>query len=79
METDSSWWQSVAIRVRAAIARSGMTEEQVGKDAGIANATLSRSLNGHRAFTTLELQRIAEAIGTTPDSFAVPCEEPVAS
>lgn len=69
METRQTWSQQITERVRLAIKDSGMTEEYVGQQAGIPNATLSRRLNGHYPLTIADLENIAAVIGIDPNGF----------
>lgn len=69
MKTTQPWVDQVTAGVRRAIKESGLTEEHVGREAGIPNATLSRCLNGHYPLNLLQLERMAAVIGCTPLRF----------
>ncbi|MFI1914731.1 hypothetical protein [Nocardia sp. NPDC020380] len=74
MEILRSWPHQVATRVRSLIAASGHTEERVGSDAGITDATMSGRLDGHTPFTLGELERIAATLEISPARFFEPKE-----
>lgn len=58
---------TVEDRVRALIEQSGLTQEAFGASVGMDSTKLSKSLNGKRRFSSLELARIAEAAHRTVD------------
>jgi len=56
-----------ASRVRQLIVESGSTQSQFAEQLGMDTTKLSKSLNGQRRFTSLELALIAQAAGVTVD------------
>lgn len=54
-------------RVRELVERSGGSQREFAERVGLDNAKMSKSLNGVRRFTSLDLARIAEAGGVTVD------------
>jgi transcriptional regulator with XRE-family HTH domain len=72
MKTRTTWTRQVTARVRAAIKASGYTEEAVGDEIGVSNATFSRSLNCHRSLSLADLENIAVLLGKDPEDFLPP-------
>lgn len=72
METPKTWSREVTERVRSAIKAAGMTEEFVGDEIGIPNATFSRRLNCHYPLTITDLENIADVIDVEPHDFLPP-------
>ncbi|MDR7381915.1 helix-turn-helix domain-containing protein [Promicromonospora iranensis] len=58
---------SLPARVRQAIEKSGLTQADFATKVRLTPDKLSKSLNGTRRFTTLDLALIAETAGTTVD------------
>jgi hypothetical protein len=69
----------VAAEVRAAIARVGINQTALADQIKMSRASLSASLNGHRAFDTDELAEIGEVLGVNPLSFLMPPHDRLAS
>ncbi|MEV0247901.1 helix-turn-helix transcriptional regulator [Nocardia sp. NPDC050712] len=72
METRQTWTQQVTARVRSAIKAAGKTEEFVGDQIGVPNATFSRRMNCHYPLTIADLEGIAEVIDVDPADFLPP-------
>lgn len=70
--------QEIGARVRESMPRQ-MTQRSLAESAGMTADAISRALNGERAFSSIELARIADALDAdlhwlitgTPDPFAV--------
>jgi transcriptional regulator with XRE-family HTH domain len=72
----SNFTQTVAARVRAAMAAQRKTVVDLSDATGMALSTLSRRLSGRSAWRTDEIAAVADFLGITPgsivgDSFAV--------
>lgn len=55
--------------IRAALAQKDMTQSQLAKELSISTNSLSRKLNGVRAFRLDEAQKIIEILGVDPSIF----------
>ena len=55
--------------IRAGLAQKGMTQAQLAKELSISTNSLSRKLNGVRAFRLDEAQKIIEILGVDPSIF----------
>jgi len=70
--------QTIADRVRQLIAASGMTQGAFAEHVGIETTKLSKSLNGTRKFSSLDLALLAESRGVTVDWLLTGAETHVA-
>lgn len=59
--------EEISTRVRELIKQSGLSDAEFAARVGLDGPKLSKSLNGERRFTTLNLARIAELGGTSVD------------
>ncbi|SLD50561.1 transcriptional regulator, y4mF family [Mycobacteroides abscessus subsp. bolletii] len=57
---------AVAAELRAAVARSGLTQEAVADQAGLSRSTVSRLLKGSRSADVTQLFKIAGVVGAEP-------------
>lgn len=56
----------IAAELRAAVARAGLTKEEVAKLSGLSLSTIGRLLSGSRSVDTLQLFKIAKAVDADP-------------
>lgn len=54
-------------KIRAAMVRSGYTQEGLAKAIGLSYSALNQKLNGNRDFTLTEAKLIAKKLGKTLD------------
>lgn len=54
---------SVLGEIRANLARIGMTQQDLGKRAGLTQSTMSRRMTGETSFTLAELYAICDVLG----------------
>ena len=57
---------AIAAELRAVVARSDLTQEQVAEAAGLSRATVNRLLKGQRSVDSEQLIAIATALGFDP-------------
>lgn len=67
VHTDAVSGSSLEDRVKSLIEQSGQTQELFGSAIELDSTKLSKSLNGHRRFTSLELARIADVANVSVD------------
>src|SRR5215468_832404 len=58
---------TLAARVRTAIAEAGVRQQDVAAAVGIGPSSLSRALSGQRDFKSLELALVAEFLGVSTE------------
>ena len=58
-----------AQRIKAAMADRGISQRELGRSIGLDEVKISKSLNGSRRFTSLELALLADELETTVDWF----------
>lgn len=64
----------VATEIKEYARLKGLTQGALAEKARISRASLSLKLNGRRAFTLPEIERIASALGTTPQDLIARAE-----
>ncbi|WP_167489657.1 helix-turn-helix domain-containing protein [Nocardia terpenica] len=57
--------QAVARRLRGVLGENRITISELGRRIGMTQSAMSRRVNGDTSFTIEELDRVADAIGTT--------------
>ena len=66
---------TVAAQIKEFAHEKGITQNELAAKARMSRASLSLKLNGHRAFTLPEVERLAAALGTTPKALIVRAEQ----
>lgn len=75
MEREAETKGGLAAVVTATMQEHGLTLRDLADQAAIPTTTLHRTLQGGRAFTVPELQRIAKALGTTAPTLMAQAED----
>ena len=65
---------TVATEIKAIARELGVSQGLLARQARMSRASLSLKLNGHRNMTLSELERLAAALGTTPQDLIARAE-----
>ena len=69
---------TVATEIKAIARELGIPQRLLARQARMSRASLSLKLNGHRNMTLPELERLAAALGTTPQDLIARAERTAA-